>query len=254
MLRCRQPKSVAQFYVDHFGMTAHQVESSTVIGFEGPDANIELRAAKPQIDYEASPNDRYWKIGITVDDLDRTHHNLAKAGLEITDPEQFFDIGYMCHLKDSEGFTIELLQRTFQHARSHPQTASESAARPSNIGQITLRTSDIDASLAYYRDQTGMTLLSIQAVPQHGFTLYFLAFTEEAPPKNDLRAVENREWLWQRPYTTLELQAFDKPKDMFGIPDETNPGFSGIVIEDTVSRVEERDDAGCSVYFVRPSG
>eukprot|EP00122_Pirum_gemmata_P011149 Pgem_evm1s10322 len=51
-----------------------------------------------------------------------------------------------------------------------------------------------------------MKLLSIQPVRQYGFVLYFLAYTNESPPKTDLEAVENREWLWQRPYTVLELQ------------------------------------------------
>ena len=51
-----------------------------------------------------------------------------------------------------------------------------------------------------------MKLLSIQQVEAYGFTLYFLAFTDETPPNEDLNSIEIREWLWQRPYTTLELQ------------------------------------------------
>ena len=45
-----------------------------------------------------------------------------------------------------------------------------------------------------------------QDVSEYGFTLYFLAFTAEDPPEEDLAHVGIREWLWQRPYTTLELQ------------------------------------------------
>ena len=51
-----------------------------------------------------------------------------------------------------------------------------------------------------------MKLLSIQQVEAYGFTLYFLAFTDETPPNEDLNSIEIREWLWQRPYTTIELQ------------------------------------------------
>ncbi len=36
--------------------------------------------------------------------------------------------------------------------------------------------------------------------------MYFLAYTDEEPPHPDIESVDNREWLWQRPYTMLELQ------------------------------------------------
>jgi catechol 2,3-dioxygenase-like lactoylglutathione lyase family enzyme len=74
------------------------------------------------------------------------------------------------------------------------------------IGQITLRCSNIEKSLEFYQEILGMKLLSIQQVEAYGFTLYFLAFTDETPPNEDLNSIEIREWLWQRPYTTIELQ------------------------------------------------
>ena len=74
------------------------------------------------------------------------------------------------------------------------------------MGQITLRCSDINRSLEFYQNMIGMKLLSIQTVEKYGFTLYFLAFTDEVPPAENLHSVQIREWLWQRPYTTLELQ------------------------------------------------
>ena len=48
-------------------------------------------------------------------------------------------------------------------------------------------------------------------VADYGFELYFLAAVSEEeaakmPDPNDLDSVGNREWLWQREYTTLELQ------------------------------------------------
>ena len=33
---------------------------------------------------------------------------------EVSDPTQFYDIGYLCHLTDPDGFSIELLQHTFE--------------------------------------------------------------------------------------------------------------------------------------------
>ena len=64
----------------------------------------------------------------------------------------------------------------------------------------------VQKSLHLYRARLGMRLLSVQDIPQHSFSLYFLGFTEDVPPCADLRSVGVREWLWQRPYTTLEIQ------------------------------------------------
>ena len=74
------------------------------------------------------------------------------------------------------------------------------------IGQITTRITDPKPSLEFYQKVLRMKLMSVQPVTPYRFTLYFLAYTEEDPPNADVEAVENREWLWQRPYTTLELQ------------------------------------------------
>lgn len=48
--------------------------------------------------------------------------------------------------------------------------------------------------------------MSVQLVTQYGFTLYFFAKTHDAPPDPDLTTVANREWLWRRPYTLVEVQ------------------------------------------------
>ncbi len=164
----------------------------------------------------------------------------------------------MCHLQDPEGFAIELLQHRFGacHAQGEgdPETPLGGGAR---IGQITLRVAGLDAALGFYRDRLGMTLLSIQPVPEFGFTLYFLAFTEERPPTPDLEAVGNREWLWQRPYTTLELQHFcgasgaataSGATTAFTLPEVDAPGFAGIAMTGAGDRAASlTDDAGGTV-------
>ena len=140
----------------------------------------------------------YWKIGLTVDLLDGF---LESRGFK-EKAKQFRDIGYLTHVTDPEGYTVELLQTTFEANKAGRR--GKAVSKPRAIGQISLRVKDIETSLGFYRDRLGMKLLSIQAVTD--FTLYFLAFTDDDPPSSNLRAVENREWLWQRPYTTLELQ------------------------------------------------
>lgn len=250
ILRAQSPESLGRFYVELLGMKMHEERQALVLGYDGGDAAIELRRASSDDGYAHRRDDRYWKIGITLPNVDIAHAQLSRAGVAVSQPRQFGDIGYMCHLEDLEGFSIELLQHRFGacHAQGegHPEKPLGGGAR---IGQITLRVSDLDPALGFYRDKLGMTLLSIQPVPDYGFTLYFLAFTEERPANADLEAVDNREWLWQRPYTTLELQHFRGTTSSTGaataftLPSEGASGFGGIVI--AAERTERlTDDAG----------
>lgn len=155
----------------------------------------------------AENNAHYWKIGITLADVDNARERLLAAGIQVSAAKQFLDVGYMCHLNDPDGYCIELLQYDFA-ARHKPVLADPAyklACAPT-LGQITLRISEPESSLHFYRDLLGMRLLNRQVIAAHQFTLYFLACSDELPPNPNIDAVENREWLWQRPYTTLELQ------------------------------------------------
>ena len=102
---------------------------------------------------------------------------------------------------------MEWIQHTFD---GQPPTAAPdpTAARGggAQIGLITLRTSDLAQDMQTCTDQLGMRYLSRQAITDLGFDLYFFALTDEHPPIDDVNAVGNREWLWQRPYTSLEFQ------------------------------------------------
>jgi len=148
----------------------------------------------------------YWKIGITLADVDLARQSLIDAGVQVSDARQFLDVGYLCHLEDPDGHSIELLQHRFAHDHeSSPQSLHRLRSAPT-LGQITLRIKDPAASLRFYIEGMGMRLLSRQVIELYRFTLYFLACTDEEPPIADIDSVGNREWLWQRPYTVLELQ------------------------------------------------
>lgn len=245
VLRVRSPERLARFYIEHFGMKRRDEGEMVVLGFGGEDAAIALCPADMGKAYEHQRTDRYWKIGITLSNVDSAHAALSASGIAITEPRQFGEIGYMCHLQDPEGFSIELLQHRFKG------NVAESAGDPAlpfglnaRIGQITLRVADLEAALKVYRDRLGMVLLSIQPLPEYGFTLYFLAFTDERPPHDDLKAVGNREWLWQRPYTTLELQHFSEPIAAFDLPADGMPGFAGLVITEAGDQAGDLLDDG----------
>jgi len=253
ILSVRSPKNLARFYTAHLGMKARTEDDGIILGYDGNDAALELRQATSGKTYAHARSDRYWKIGITLPDLELAHKQLRDTGINVSAPNQFGDIGYMCHLSDPDGFVIELLQHRFQgnqgKVEGDPAKPLGGGAR---IGQITLRTSNLDQALAFYRDRLGMHLLSIQPVQDFGFSLYFLAFTDEHSPTAELTAVGNREWLWQRPYTTLELQSFDGQEGPFSLPGSCDPGFFGISISGSDhADVSWQDEAGGEVFLIR---
>ncbi len=222
---------LSEFYTEHLGMSARQVGEHIHLGYGGQSAELILSQSPSNQPYAYSRQDEYWKIGITLPNIDLAYDQLSAKGIPITQPRQFKDIGYLCHITDPEGFQIELLQHTFTE---QPRTQEGDPDLPLGggalIGQITLRTTNIEKDLAHYQDELGMKLLSIQPVTEFGFDLYFLGFTEDIPPNADLKAVENRPWLWQRPYTTLEIQHILNKNTDLKISSATDTGYQGLLL------------------------
>ena len=175
-------------------------------------------------------------------------------GIEVGEASQFMDIGYLCHLYDPAGFNIELLQHTFESNFDKEKIQSMINKNKYKLGsnevtmsQITLRVCDIEQSLFFYQQIMGMTYLSRQAVDIYGFKIYFLGYpmneneTEMMPKPNDLDAVENREWLWQRPYTTLELQhRWKTPVSKYMLAKDDETGWQGIVFQSKLNVMETK--------------
>ncbi|NOD33018.1 MULTISPECIES: VOC family protein [unclassified Ruegeria] len=221
-LRVADPLNLAAFYRDILGMFVREEGANVRVGYAGEDADLLLLPGGGG--YTHDRGQRYWKIGITVPDVDLAATHLRARDVPVSDPNQFLDIGYMCHLTDPEGFVIELLQQDFEGNRPPYAADPDAPFAQARIGQITLRTGDIAAEDTFWRGQ-GMSLLSMQEVAPYGFDLHFYAFTQETPPNPDLWSVENREWLWKRPYTTLEFQ------HVAGAQFAPVPDYQGIEIE-----------------------
>ncbi len=221
-LRVADPEALAAFYRDALGMVVQDEGPNRRVGYPGQGADLLLMPGGGG--YHHDRGHRYWKIGVTVPDVDLAADHLLRHGVKVTDPGQFQDIGYMCHLSDPEGFVVELLQHDFEGNR--PENAADPNAlfAKACIGQITLRTGDIAAEDAFCTS-LGMRLLSMQDVSGFGFDLHFYAFTDDTLPNPDLWSVENREWLWKRPYTTLEFQHI---ADASFVP---VPDYEGLEIE-----------------------
>jgi len=213
--------------------------------------NFRFVPAGPTRADESGDDDRtplYWKIGLAVDDVDASLARLLAIGAigEDMRGSQFRDIGFLKHIKDPLGHPVELLQTTFEgnDAGKEALKASRPMQTPSNpltggsdpvVGQITTRSKDPKATVDFYTNVMGMTLLEKQDVGAFGFDLYFFAYHDPAPATLDTTAAK-REWLYQLPVTTLEIQHRHKldpqgprlqgPSDV----DEALPAFEGISV------------------------
>ncbi len=246
--------NLSEFYVDLLGMKevetadgasdeirafAYDVDQCSVI-FHQSSNSLE---AQP---YHYQDNDFYWKIGITLWDLDAAIAYLRRRGVAVADPYQFQKIGYMSRITDPNGFSIELLQQGFEgnskplplgftgHPAEHP------VGSQATLAHITLRVTDIASAKSYFEDELGMRLMSVQPVQGRDFCLYFYSWSQEPLPNPDLKAVENREWLWRRPYTLIELQHLEFQGAKVHRPDPISSGFDGFSYMDNAHSAPTR--------------
>ena len=199
-LTCRAPEAQRRFYCDVLGMKDWGDGS---VGYGGEEARLKFEQAT--VSYCGSADDLYWKIALAVPDLDLACQQLAGKGVKVSAPEQFRDIGYLAHSEDPEGFAVELIAHCFKGERSPKDTKPGKLGGGPALNLLTLRCRET-AAMFERCDALGMKLLAIMPVEAFGFTLYFFAFTEEDPPSSDPLAIQNRSWLYQRPYTVLEFQ------------------------------------------------
>lgn len=228
-LRVVDARNLAAFYTETLGMQNFGTARAPLLGFDPQRCLMELHAgaARP---FEPAPTDFYWKIGLTVRNLDKAVRALRLEGWPVSEPRQFRDIGYLCHLQDPQGFTIELLQQGFQ-GHEKPAGAGHAIGGQATLAHITLRVNDIASARTVCEQALGLQLLSVQPVPEHGFCLYFYTADDETPPHADLQSVDNREWLWARPYALLELQhVFDGHVESPVIA-EDQAGFTGMALQ-----------------------
>lgn len=165
------------------------------------------RRAAADVRIQPDKGEGYWKISLSVADLDVARDRLLEEGVDVDTPRQVGDIAYLCHFNDPDNYCIELIQHDFQqnHQAESYDPNYKLGTRPGFL-LITYRVKDAAASLAFYTELLGMRLLSKQTVEARGFTLYFLAHASDELPEADVEHVANREWLWQRPFAMVEFQ------------------------------------------------
>ena len=146
VIRVRDPASLASWYSSVMGMEARQEAGVWRLTYPGPGVSLVLREAGTGArKYEASRESCYWKIGVCVPDVELARARIMMRGGQVSAPSQFMEVGFLCHLSDPCGFTIELLQHKFQ-TNFVPTSPDESLAlgQPAVIGQITTRSTNIE--------------------------------------------------------------------------------------------------------------
>lgn len=191
------------------------------------DAEAKIRFLKAETPYAPKPNDLYWKFAIAVPNIELACQQLTDKGIAVVTPRQVADVGYLTSFTDPEGFTIELIEHWFKGNRPNEPIDPTLLGGGAHFNLITLRTADIEPVRQTCADW-GMTLLSIQRLESRGFTLYFFAFTSEKPPSTDLTSLKNREWLYQRTYTLLEVQHLDAVEAIMA-PENDSANYAGTV-------------------------
>lgn len=239
-LRTANPERAIDFYQQKLGisLTAQQPFEGKDYYFLpfGSDEDADLilvhDPSKPAFSIAEQPSltEGYWKFSLAVPDVDLVRQRMVEKGVTIGDSFEVPDIAYLCHLEDADGYCIELTQHKLSanHQSHSPNEAYVLGCKPS-INLSTLRVRDIEASLRFY-ESLGMTLISRQQVLARGMTLYFLSFYQDVPPSDDIDALNIREWLWQRPYTILELQHIHGTEKSPDFSYQTDPesGFLGL--------------------------
>ncbi len=204
-LSCRNPKAQCDFYCSVLGMLNF---GDFTVGYAN-DAEAKIRFVVAQQPYRPIANDLYWKIALAVPNIELACQQLQKNGVDVGSPHQFQDIGYLAHFSDPEGYPVELIDHCFEGQRSNSSFDTSLFGGGAHFNLLTLRATEIGPIQELCRD-IGMTPLAIQSVKGRGFTLHFFAFTSQEPPCPDLHAIENRPWLYQRPFTVLEIQHVPK--------------------------------------------
>jgi predicted enzyme related to lactoylglutathione lyase len=200
VLRAIDPERQREFYRRVLGMSN---QGKNRLGY-GP-GQLSIQFLQADTAYMPRPSDLFWKIAISVPNIELAYNQLLAEGVSISEPNQFRDVGYLAQAFDPEGFNIEIIEHWFKGDRPTMTVNPKLLGGGPHISLLTLRTQDIRAVQPEIIE-AGMKPLSIQPVQPHGFTLYFFAFSNDDPPNPQLEALENRTWVYRRLYTVLEIQ------------------------------------------------
>ncbi len=112
--KCRDPKSVNEWYKTHLGMDAGVYGAN----FEWRDAENADKTGStawntfPENTQYFEPSTKDFMINYRVDDLETLVGQLTKEGVTIVDKIETYDYGKFIHIVDIEGNKIQLWEPT----------------------------------------------------------------------------------------------------------------------------------------------
>lgn len=191
------------------------------------------------LNVQSSITTGYWKMAISVQDVQLARQKLIKNNIEVSSAVQVPNVAYLCHFSDPDGHALELIQHTFEeNFVPKEEDSSYALGNKPTFLLITYRSKNIEKSIDFYKNTLGMRLLSKMDVSQRGFDLYFFGYTKKQLPNEDICSVDNVQWLWQRNCTMIELQhihEFSK-NDSFEYEIGSQTGFKGITVESNTAQ------------------
>ena len=233
ILRCADLDAQRRFYKEVLGMMEFADGS---VGYGGEQASLLFQ--KSEGDYAPASNVLYWKISLAVPNIELAYQQLIEQGIQVGVPQQFSDIAYLAHFTDLEGFSIELINHWFKGNHPDETINSDLFGGGAHLNLLTLRYSTGIEEVTQSCLDSGMKMLSIMPVESHGFTLYFLAYTLDTLPSSDVYSIENREWVFQRKYTVLEIQHLHNQVGILKVNDQ-QAGYVGTIISAADCDVDE---------------
>lgn len=113
VLRAVNPEHQRSFYRHVLGMSN---QGGNCLG-DG-SGELGIRFLQADNDYSPAPSDLYWKITLSVPNVELAYDQLQAGGVSITEPDQFRAIGYLAQAYDPDGFNIEIIEHWFKGHRT----------------------------------------------------------------------------------------------------------------------------------------
>ncbi|RAH42244.1 lactoylglutathione lyase GLO1 [Aspergillus brunneoviolaceus CBS 621.78] len=121
------------------------------------------------------PHRGFGHIAISVDNIEQACRRLEEAGYEFQKKLTEGRMRHIAFVKDPDGYWVEIIRR---HDEDRGTTTDPASYR---FNHTMLRVKDAEASLKWYQEVLGLTLLRTSENEAAGFNLYFLGYPAANP-------------------------------------------------------------------------